>query len=230
MVKGRLSQRPVSQNNREWFLKRYLSINEASGGSLVGKGLFGETVIDCEYGEVAWKVDSQGELLVDFLDRGVICCYMANGDLGFVSIDLSLFFDNLTEDDLDEMAHQGDDIITLTNSLEMNGETLYLTVFPTLASVKVDLMRDDISIAERLSEEADFSLGFGGKISLDEAKIVYQIIRQGDEFVVSAGESDGVWTTLCPLSVSHHVDFVQDLMGKDPKRFQKLVRSIILND
>lgn len=219
----------MSLSNGE-FQKRFRKISEASGGSEIGSSYDDGLVVISRYGEFACKVVDGGMLLSFFPDKGFLCGYAAEGDLAFVAFDVASLFANLEEDEISQLAHGGEDVADLMAILRENGEIMFLTVFPQIGSVRIKVMRGGQIRGEEVVENIDMAAGRLGKIYLDEATIAYNVASNGDELVVGIGETSPTLATMRSVSLSHRVDFPQNLNELGSKGLRKLAEQIVLND
>lgn len=196
----------------------------------MGKSYEGGPVVISRYGEFACNVVEGGMLLAFYPDKGFLCGYMSGGELAFVAFDVASLFANLEEDEISQLAHGGEDVTELMSILRENGEILFLTVFPQLSSVRIKIVKGGQIVSEEAVDGIDMVSGRLGRIFLDEASVVYNIASNGDELVVGFGEASEDLATLRSVSISHWVDFSQDLATHGSKGLKKLAEKILLND
>lgn len=215
--------------NNEWYYERFPIFKYESGGTASGLAFNGGSVVESRYGEFCSRLGEFGELMVEFIDRGIICGYLETGELAFICLDVGVFFDSLEDKNFELMVNRGDDILDLVSDLDYSGRALFLTILTRLGSLKVDLAEGEKFIATDEVEDCDFDKGYSGILSLGGINLPYQITNRGDEFVLAIGEMNSEARTVFPISVSHQVDFIDELATDDPKRFWKLADKILLN-
>ncbi len=212
------------------WLKGFHQIDEASGGSTFAKGYEeGQAVSYTQFGEFAVRTSKEGEFFADFVDLGVVCIYSPDGRLVFVTLEVSTLLSNLTENDLNLMVNDGDDILGFMEDLENNQEELYLGVYPLTGDVAVSLENETDTLTRQEDHCDDFSKGFGGDITLGRNTICYHIISYGDVFRLSIGVRRDEKRTLMPVSVSHQINLKNFYNSKDPKRYLDSAKAILLN-
>lgn len=225
-----LADKPPQMPKEPGWLKDFRQIDETSGGSSLARGYVeGQVVLFSQFGEIAVRTDQDKELWVDFVDLGVTCIYSSEGKLAFISLELSTLFSNLSDDDLDQMVNNGEDILGFITDLENNGEEIYLGVYPPGGDIRVNLEGASGTIAIYNDHSDDFSKGFGGDITMGEYLICYHVISQGDEFKISIGERQDDKRTVTPISVSHQLNLKKFYGSKNPNRYHELARSVLLN-
>lgn len=216
-------------NKLEWSLGWFGTVRRENGGSTYGDGYDGGLVGHSRFGEFACRIGDQGEITATFPDVGVMCGYNDEEKLMFVCVDVACFLGNLEKPELAEMANGGENIVSISKDLKARGQTLLMTVFPTMARLVVET-RDTMGlVSEDVVVNVDLGEGFAGLIRYEGSQIAYHTMGLGDEMTVSLGEQDAVKRTMVSASVSNEVNYMLELESSSPKKYWNLADKIILN-
>jgi len=219
----------MPNNNREIF-SRLPFFTDFVGGRLHGRSTEGDfEVAFTSFGEFAFMLTEQGDLVTEFPERGLTYVYAQEGNLLLAAVDIGLYLANMSPDEVLQMPNGGKNVVGLLHTLLDNEMQMYMTFSMISDSVSLAIFdKNGEELQSRADEEVGMGNGVGGNVGINESQVAFEVIKSGDGFMFALGERDEDEMGLAATEVSMQVDFEDDVLGDDPKRFQRLMKKIVL--
>jgi len=220
----------MPSNNREIFSKLPL-YTDFAGGRAHGRSTEGDfEVAFTSFGEFAFMLTEQGDLVAEFPERGLTYVYAQEGSLLLASVDIGLYMANMSSDEVLQMPNEGKNVVGLLRNLLDNGLQMYMTFSMISDSVSVMIVDENgEELQSRADEEVGMGNGAGGNVGINGNQVAFEVIKSGDGFMFALGERDADEMGLAAIEVSMQVNFEDEVLGDDPKRFQRLMKKIVLS-
>jgi hypothetical protein len=217
----------MTENNSEWS-RRLKTLTEASGGSPSGKLYDSKegSVALTDFGETSYEILDDGQLIVTFVDIGLMINYEVDGQLGFISAEIGKYLKKIPDRVLQKMSDQGEEVARFAQYLEKTNGYAFVTALPKLRIMEFRIrdLKGETKFLDDM-EDVNFFVGCGGEFEVDKLTISYYLEESADEFILALGKGHVV----SGMFVSNNVDYEKEMKDPSPQKYQNLARKIILN-
>lgn len=202
-----------------------------NGGSAFGETFDSDEIVAMtKYGEVAFYMNEQGDLGIEFGEIGFSVLYDDQGDIQFATFDVEGYLRSVSQQDIEGLPDKGRGLKKIMDRLDINEKQIKIAMFPELSRIETAIFTDEIgSKGEMVTfDNVDFKKGFLGKLKFEGIEIGFEFTNLGIDYGFSLGKVDGDKLPMVAIEFSGQLDFEEDFFSDSYNRYQRLAQKVLI--